>query len=1467
MKNNSTEKKSREKVKVNIIRKMSSAVIAVEASGSSIAAINNFFKHLPHLENACILINTQLNEKSRKELIEIVKKTTGIEAIGSRSSKKYLSGSVSILAESGRLKLSGSNSKDGKKQLVKTNEELDFLKDCQSNFKNFVGVILKGNKEVDEKSIAPFLKRGCNLIIQDTVYKKSIRSKLNKANQQEFILPINKMGIRINEYLGVELKAKKANKKVMVKNHGPLYGSYSDIIENTILPFIISKPNGVLLEVNKAACELFGYSKAELIKKKRNDIILMNEDLKVKLKERSESGFVKGELIGIRKNGTQFLLEFTSKFFSGSNGEINVCNTLNDISEQRNSELNRRLLMSNTQESFILIDRDLKIIAYNSVVDKLYESVFGLFMKIGASILEYSIPNRRSVLLESCLESLKGNNRQTEFQIEYKNGEKGYFQIKFNPARNDKNEIIGVVLTGTDITEILKAKEVLLANERRFKAIVENGGEAIIILDRKAIPIFISKGVNLTFGNALRPISNCSIYELIYEEDLKFVKSKFNESLSSPSKPIYNIRYRIIDSANKLVWIESTFTNFCDDPAVGGVVNNFKDVSEAVDLENKRNELAEELKRRNIFIESVLYNLPIGIVVNNLKSKDVTFVNERFREMFKLDRAQLSNGEIDKTKQLNIVQGPAEILRRIDSVIDLAGDGIVKWNELEVGAEEGGQKIVNVKSMTLQEQELVISTIVDVTKESQQAAEIYLAKTNYETLINGTSDLIWSIDSSMRIITANRAYIDSICNLVNRVPNEGDSVLLPEFGVELVEKWRGYYSRALSGESYSINEQYYDSTSKRMSYGKIAFNPIFNSDGTIFGVACFSKDVTEDTLNLKELEKVKTDLVNIMNSSIDLICTIDSDMNFVNVSASMEAMLGSSIDMLIGKNILNFIHENDHLKTIKVAEEIVKSLDITNFENLVLNSEGVAVPVVWSARLDYVDHLVYCIGRDVKEVKLKEIALIESENKYKKLFENNPCPMFIWDFDTLQILDTNEEALQKYGYTRQQFLSLSIRELRPREDVLMIEAITKSKEIYISTNKKVWRHIKKNGEIMFLDISSHLIEDNERTYALALLNDVTEKIKTEVQLKLMESVVVNTSDSVVITEADPFDENGHRIIYVNEAFTKMTGYSDQEVIGKTPKLLQGAKSDKVALSKLSKALKRWERCEITLINYKKNGDEFWIELSVSPVADEKGWYTHWIAIERDVTERKMAELRLEKLNEQLHKHSHELAISNQELEQFAYIASHDLQEPLRMVSSFLTQLENKYKELLDAKGRKYIHFAVDGASRMRQIILDLLEYSKVGRGVEELEIVNLNQVIDDVKFLFREQIEEKNGQIDVDNLPELTTRRSAVQQIFQNLIGNALKYSKGDVAPHVHVSVISLPNVWRFKISDNGIGINKEYFEKIFVIFQRLHNKNEYSGTGVGLAVAKKVVEQIGGSIWVESEEGVGSTFYFTIPK
>ena len=381
------------------------------------------------------------------------------------------------------------------------------------------------------------------------------------------------------------------------------------------------------------------------------------------------------------------------------------------------------------------------------------------------------------------------------------------------------------------------------------------------------------------------------------------------------------------------------------------------------------------------------------------------------------------------------------------------------------------------------------------------------------------------------------------------------------------------------------------------------------------------------------------------------------------------------------------------------------------------------------------------------------------------------------------------------------------------------------------------------------------------------LMDITRRKEEEQHLKLLESVIINANDAVTISEIVTVDNRpGSKIIFVNEAFTIMTGYEAEEIIGESPRILQGPASDIDELEKLNAALAGLQPCATTMVNYKKNGQAFWINSSVSPVANEKGMYTHWIAVQRDVTAQKLAEIHLSNLNESLQEHVRALAISNAELEQFAFVASHDLQEPLRMVTGFVTQLEKKYGDVIDDRGKKYIAFAVDGAHRMRQIILDLLEYSKVGRAEQEAEEIDLNDLVDEISILLRSQIEQKKASLQVAKLPVVQGHLAPVRQVFLNLIGNALKYSRATVPPQVQITVERLEKEWQFAIGDNGIGIGQEYFEKIFIIFQRLHHKNEFSGTGMGLAITKKIIDNIGGRIWISSTEGVGSTFYFTIP-
>jgi len=419
---------------------------------------------------------------------------------------------------------------------------------------------------------------------------------------------------------------------------------------------------------------------------------------------------------------------------------------------------------------------------------------------------------------------------------------------------------------------------------------------------------------------------------------------------------------------------------------------------------------------------------------------------------------------------------------------------------------------------------------------------------------------------------------------------------------------------------------------------------------------------------------------------------------------------------------------------------------------------------------------------------------------------------------------------------------------------------------------KIWKGELKNkakdGTYYWVDttIVPFLNEHGKPYQYVAIRSDITDRKEAESEIartvKELSAYKYALDESAIVAITD---QKGI-IKHVNDNFCRISKYSRKELLGQDHGIINSSYHPKSFITGLWRTIANGKIWRGELKNKAKDGTYYWVDTTIVPFLNEQGKPYQYLAIRSDITERKNSETHLKELNESLRNHARELADSNAELEQFAYVASHDLQEPLRMVTGFLTQLEKKYQDVIDEKGKQYIFFAVDGSKRMRQIILDLLEYSRAGKTVSGLERVDLNKFMDEMRVLYRKQL-DSGAQIFNNELPEVICYKTSLWQVLQNLVGNALKYHKKDVAPVVTVSCSDANTHWQFCVEDNGIGIEPEYFAKIFIIFQRLHRKGEYSGTGIGLAIAKKLVENLGGKIWVDSTKNVGTKFYFTILK
>src|SRR5580700_3898590 len=591
------------------------------------------------------------------------------------------------------------------------------------------------------------------------------------------------------------------------------------------------------------------------------------------------------------------------------------------------------------------------------------------------------------------------------------------------------------------------------------------------------------------------------------------------------------------------------------------------------------------------------------------------------------------------------------------------------------------------------------------------------------------------------------------------------------------------------------------------------------------------------------------------------IFTLDPHGMVASWNAGAERIKGYKADEIIGQNFSRFYLQSD-IDQGKPKEELLIAAagGRSETEHWRVRKDGSrfwANVVITAARNSSGTLLGFSeISRDISERK-------ETEAKYRGLLEAAPDAMVVVNQDG-EIVLLNVQAEKQFAYHRDELVGQKVKNIIPEgvAERLLADGLRSVEDALaqqIGTGIELQGRRKDGGEFP-IEIMLSPLESAEGILVTAAIRDITVRKAAEKHLAQMEGryrgLLEAAPDAMVVVNRDG------EIVLLNVQAEKQFGYRRDELVGQKVKNIipEGFAERLIAdgTRTAAEAVAQQIGTGIELKGRRKHGSEFPIEIMLSPLESSEGILV--TAAIRDITERKKAEQHLVKT-------VLELKRSNDELQQFAYVASHDLQEPLRMVASYTQLLAKRYKGRLDSDAYEFFAFAIDGCNRMQGLIQDLLAYSRAGTNEKAVRKISAADALDESLTNLRAMIEQSGAVVTHDSLPAIRADDTQLTQVFQNLVGNAIKYRSAEV-PHVHVSAAKTGgNEWIFSVRDNGLGIDPRYFEKIFILFQRLHGREEFEGTGIGLAICKKIVERLGGRIWVESQPEEGSTFYFALPE
>ncbi len=1008
---------------------------------------------------------------------------------------------------------------------------------------------------------------------------------------------------------------------------------------------------------------------------------------------------------------------------------------------------------------------------------------------------------------------------------------------------------------GHDVTDIKKAEEALHHSEKHYRALIENALDIVTILNEEGRYTYLSPSIFNVLGYSPEELMGTNAFALIHPDDVEQVVNKFNAALAVPEQPqSVQFRFKLKDGSWKP--LEAIGKNLLSDPSVKGIVVNSRDLTDKRAAE-------KELASTNSFLSTVLENIPNMIFVKDAKDLRFVMFNKAGEELIGVSRENL----INKNDYDFFPKEQADFFTTNDRKV-IAERKLLDIAEENIQTQDKGNRILHTKKIPVFNDDgtprFLMGISEDITTAKLTQKSLRESEEKFKLLLDNVQDYaIVLLDEHGIVVTWNEGAERLKGYEASEIIGKSFSCFYTAEDIKKDHHHQLLETAKTKGHSNDIGWRARKDGS--LFWADVIITALRDDQGRLTGFAKVTRNISDQRnaeLALQKQAQLLQSIIDNMGEGL-LVCDSKGKTLFVNPAANQ--MLGGQIGDPIpnGSKLKNEVYWADNQTPIEPQDfPISRSLQGESSDNVELyiknkqKPDGVYILATSRPIRDSDGKISGAVSvfRDITDQKKIE----EEQQRLVTLVEHSR-DMIVWSTPEGENLYINAAGREMIGVDpNMDAAKINLKTFAPSDGKDQVKSLRKNQSAALQ-QRGFWEgelnipH-QKTGKLIPIHFSIVMLKNPKTGKPIGTATigrDITERQEAEKTLRESDtrfrSVVQSSTNAIVIA-----DGNGN-ILSWNNGAQNTFGYAEKEIINQPFTRLLPSKFQEAYTINETK-LQNQQNSKlfgktIELQGIRKNGSEFPIELSLSTwkIDDD----TYFGGIIRDITERKKME---------------DLLRSNTELQQFANVASHDLQEPLRMVASYVQLLSEHLKGKLDEDSTEYMGFAVDGAKRMQMLVNGLLEYSRVESRGKELQDVDMNQVFNQTISNLEIRINETHAKINHGPLPHVLGDPVQLAQLIQNLFSNGLKFQKSEF-PEIDFSASENENEWVFACKDNGIGIDPKYYDRIFVIFQRLHHRDEYSGTGIGLAVCKRIVERHGGKIWVESKPDSGATFYFTLPK